>query len=295
MKNPKDFCIFILSHGRPDDIKTLRTLERYNWSGSTYIIIDDEDSTANEYKKLYGDRVLQFSKEEYSKTFDEGDNFKDRRTITYARNASFDLAEKLGYKYFLQLDDDYSAFMYRFHVGGTTHQITKLTFERAILELLEFYKKTPCLSIAIAQGGDYLGGNKDRELMRTRRKCMNSFFCSTERRFQFRGRFNEDVNTYVTLGRQGHLFLTIMPMQLNQGVTQSSSGGITELYKKYGTYVKAHTTVCHAPSCVKIGVIGDHRSPHFRIHHKINVHAAYPMILSEKWKKTFPLTPVEKQ
>ena len=75
MKNPKDFCIFILSHGRPNDIKTLRTLERYNWSGSTYIIIDDEDSTANEYKKLYGDRVLQFSKEEYSKTFDEGDNF----------------------------------------------------------------------------------------------------------------------------------------------------------------------------------------------------------------------------
>jgi hypothetical protein len=293
MSEANKFCIFILSHGRPNNVKTLRTLERCNWNGKTYIVIDDEDKTADRYKSLYGEKVIQFSKEEYSHKFDEGDNFKDRRTITYARNACFDIAENLGYKYFLQLDDDYTSFMYRFHIRDTTHQIANLTFERSISELLNFYIKTPCLSIAIAQGGDYLGGNKDRELVRTRRKCMNSFFCSTERRFQFRGRFNEDVNTYVTLGRQGHLFLTIMPMQLNQSATQSSGGGISDLYKKYGTYVKAHTTVCHSPSCVKIGVIGDRRSPHFRIHHKINVHAAYPMIIDEKWRKSTPLKPVK--
>ena len=48
-----------------------------------------------------------FDKLEISKKFDEFDNFDDRRAIVYARNASFEIAKKLGLKYFLQLDDDY--------------------------------------------------------------------------------------------------------------------------------------------------------------------------------------------
>lgn len=32
---------------------------------------------------------------------------------------------------------------------------------------------------------------------------MNSFICDTERPFSFMGRFNEDVNTYITHGETG--------------------------------------------------------------------------------------------
>lgn len=38
-----------------------------------------------------------------------------------------------------------------------------------------------------------------------------------------------------------------------------------------------------APSCVRVGEIGDSRSPHYRIHHEIDWERAVPKILHEKW------------
>ena len=60
----------------------------------------------------------------------------------------------------------------------------------------EYYKKIPALTIAFAQNGDFIGGiDNGKDLYRfNKRKCMNSFFCSTERRFWFLGQLNEDVN-----------------------------------------------------------------------------------------------------
>ena len=81
-----DFAVFILSHGRADKIKTLHSLEKGNYTGKTFIVIDNEDETAEEYYKLYGERVIMFDKLEIAKRFDTGDNFNERRTIVYARN-----------------------------------------------------------------------------------------------------------------------------------------------------------------------------------------------------------------
>ena len=47
------------------------------------------------------------------------------------------------------------------------------------------------------------------------RKAMNSFICSVDRPFQFVGRINEDVNTYVLLGSRG-VFLSILQIGLDQ-------------------------------------------------------------------------------
>ena len=37
------FCVFILSHGRPDNVITLNTLRREGYTGPWYIVIDNED------------------------------------------------------------------------------------------------------------------------------------------------------------------------------------------------------------------------------------------------------------
>ena len=56
---------------------------------------------------------IVFNKKEVAETFDEADNFyKDRRTIVYARNFCFQAARQLGFKYFLELDDDYIHFRF---------------------------------------------------------------------------------------------------------------------------------------------------------------------------------------
>ena len=101
------FVAFILTHGRPDRVLTYEKLRKHGYTGKIYIVCDDEDKTLPEYRKRFGD-VLVFSKSEIAKTFDEGDNFGDRRAIIYARNACFELARQIGATHFIELDDDYT-------------------------------------------------------------------------------------------------------------------------------------------------------------------------------------------
>ena len=58
-----DFAILILSHGRPTSMKCISALRKVGYTGKYYIIIDNEDETAEQYYDLYGkDRVIMFDK-----------------------------------------------------------------------------------------------------------------------------------------------------------------------------------------------------------------------------------------
>lgn len=281
-----DFCVFIISHGRPDKIYTHATLLKAGYTGKLYIVIDDEDKTGGQYREKYGDIVLMFSKDEIAKTFDEGDNFNNRRTTTYVRNACFGLAEKVGCKYFMVLDDDYTKYYYCSDVNYDFAYTRILrTMDQVLDSLLEFYESIPALTLAISQGGDHIGGASAGGSPTLRRKAMNSFICSVERPFNFFGRLNEDVNTYVTLNRLGGLFLTAMQVKLDQNQTQATAGGMSEAYLDSGTYVKSFYTVMYAPSCTKVGVMGDPRSGDYRLHHVIDWPRTAPCILRERHRK----------
>lgn len=288
MKN-KDFAVFILTHGRPDNVKTLSTLNKCGYTGSIYFIVDNEDKTIDKYIQNFGvENVKIFDKKYYADNVDEGNNFDERRTITHARNACFDIAKELGITYFVELDDDYTSFEFRYE--GFSNGELKLLVKRVtnldiIFSLfLEFYKQTKFQSIAFSQGGDFIGGvNNGKASYRfSKRKCMNSFLCSTERKFQFIGAMNEDVNTYTTLGSRGVLFLTIPFVSLTQTATQNNKSGITDMYLRFGTYCKAFTTVMMHPSGVKVSMMNSNNP---RIHHQIKWNNTAPMIVSETYKK----------
>ena len=283
-----DFCVFILTHGRPDKVFTYNTIKEKGYTGKVYFVVDDEDKTKDQYISLYGNKVLIFSKSEVVKTFDEGDNFEDRRAIIYARNVCFDLAKQVGCKYFIQLDDDYTDFRWSFtnERKYVTNKYVK-NLDKIFAILLKFYKSTPFTTISMAQGGDFIGGAGSHLSGiflsgQISRKCMNSFICSTDRPFRFMGRINEDVNTYCNLGNKGHLLTTIPQLRLEQKQTQSNSGGMTELYLNSGTYVKSFYSVMYNPSSVKIRQMGQSNK---RLHHSINWEATAPKIISEKFKK----------
>lgn len=279
-----DFVIFILSHGRPEKIYTLKTLEKAGYTGKYFIIIDDEDKTADLYFNKYKDKVIQFNKLEISKKFDTCDNFENRKTIVYARNACFEIAEKLGYKYFLQLDDDYTRLSYRIDKKGNFKENNILNFDKVLEIMLEFYKKTYIDCLAFAQGGDFIGG-KENDLAKNikfKRKAMNTLLCCTDRKFNFIGRINEDVNTYVKLGSIGRLFLTLSFISINQKTTQTNSGGMTDVYLDSGTYLKSFYTILISPSSVKLMLMGN---KNLRIHHKIIWKNTVPCIIDEKYKK----------
>lgn len=278
-----DFAVFILSHGRANNIKTIQALEKGNYTGKYYIVIDNEDNTSDEYYKKYGDKVIMFDKLSISKRFDTADTFEERKTIVYARNACFDIAKKMGIKYFLELDDDYTVFEYRKIKKNTLVHINCLQLDKLFELMIKFLEQTDALTIAIAQGGDFLGGeNSTVYRERLTRKAMNTFFCKTENKFDFVGRINEDVNTYTTLANKGKLLFTIADANIQQLQTQSNSGGMTDTYLDSGTYLKSFYSVIFSPQAVKIGKMGEQ---HKRIHHKVNWNYCAPKILNEKYKK----------
>ena len=126
-------------------------------AGKIFYIVDNEDKQIAQYEENFGkENVIVFDKKKLADSIDEGNNFDERRTITHARNATFDIAKKLGVKYWIQLDDDYTGFRYRMYEKGNPLPIKNL--DRVLKTMLDFYKSVNCLSVAMSQGGDFLGG-----------------------------------------------------------------------------------------------------------------------------------------
>ena len=279
----EDFCAFILTHGRPNNVITYQSLQNHGYTGKVFIVIDDEDETGEEYKRIYGDDVLVFSKDVVAKYTDQFDNSSDRRGILWARNVCWDLARQMGYRYFVQIDDDYTAWIYRRlgrgHRLSTTageeyHGWSTRSLDAVFDALVRLVETTPVTTIALSQGGDHIGGGPRKQ--RFKRKAMNSFVCSVDKPIRFRGRLNDDVTAYVSLGGTGTLFFTDMELQLDQLATQANSGGSSEVYQESGTYVKTFYTVMAAPSCTTIRTMG--RTDR-RLHHHIDWNKAVPKIL----------------
>lgn len=286
MKANKNFAVFILSHGRPDNIITYHTLKRSGYTGPIFIVVDDEDKTLDEYKKEYKDEVIVFSKAAYADKFDIMDNFSGNKVIVYARNACYDIARNLGLDYFFEYEDDYVNFQYRFIDGDTLRGKTIRKLDDVFDLMIDCLEETNANTIAFAQGGDFIGGVKAWKQSKFKRKAMNSFVFKVNqdpsKDILFIGRMNDDVNTYLTQGKVGKLFFQINNINLVQLPTQSNSGGNTEAYKLFGTYVKSFYSVMAEPSCCKIDLMGRIDK---RIHHKIKWNNAVPKIISESYKK----------
>lgn len=274
-----DFVAFILTHGRPNRVKTYDLLRKCGYTGKIILVIDNEDEKAQQYYDKYGDDVVVFNKPFIANYLDACDNQDNRKAIVYARNACFNLAKELGYRYFIELDDDYYYFGLR-QPNESACYVYNL--DRIFDIFIEYLENSPITTIAFSQGGDHIGGFKGNILCK--RKAMNSFICSVDKPFKFIGRINEDVNTYVRLGCIGKIFLTVMNVQLDQLDTQSNAGGMTDLYIDNGTYVKSFYSVMINPSCVKVKALCSGACA--RLHHSISWENAVPCIIREEYKKS---------
>lgn len=279
------FAILIISHGRPNKVRCVDALRKVGYTGNYYIIIDNEDSTANQYYELYGNKVIMFDKSSLDGTFDIMDNFEGRAVPVFARNVLYDIAEKLNLEYFLELEDDTLNFVHRYVEDNKLRSTNIYSFDDIINAVLDWLSTTNIDTVAFIQAGDLLGGY-DRKLWQSKvvRKAMQTFFFKVNNPIYFQGRFNDDVNMYLQCGKIGKLVLSIRDVVLITEETQKVSGGITEMYEKYGTYVKSFYSVMLRPDCVKIhGMTGFNGNR--RIHHRINWETAVPKIISSDFKK----------
>ena len=278
-----DFAVMILCHGRAENTPTWTTLRKYGYTGRIIVVCDDEDKDLPNYQRIYPE-VQVFSKQEVLRYTDPMDNKHDMRCAVYARNACFDIAEKLGLKYFAEFDDDYTSVPYRWEEDGVLYRSTLANLDAVFEAYLEFLETNDNIySVAFGQPGDFIGGVGSRlHQQKYRRKCMNSWICKTERRFTFNGTMNDDHLTYSLEGSRGRLFLTFDFIMIDQPETQQVDGGMTDMYVGAGTYQKTWYSILCCPSFVKAGMMGDR---YYRIHHSVDHESAYPMIISGRYKK----------
>jgi len=272
------FVVFILSHGRPHQRKTYDLLRSCGYTGDIIIVCDNEDGRIEEYYEQYGrEHVYVFDKALVARDVDSMNNFGNRKAILFARNACFDIARSLGYLYFQELDDDY------YYFGHHRKERAKKTKKYDLIAswFIEFLLNAGpnVKTIAFSQGGDHIGGYDESVIIK--RKAMNSFFCLVDRKIDFMGILNEDVNAYVGGGIRGDLFFTFMPFQLDQDDTQQNKGGISDLYLDVGTFVKSFYTIMVSPSSVKIALMG---AKFTRLHHRIDYKKTLPCIIRERYR-----------
>jgi hypothetical protein len=287
MKNK--FAVFILTHGRANNVITYATLKKQGYTGKIYLMVDDTDQQIEEYKKIYGKQVIVFNKQKAIDYTDSADNFTNRKTIIYARNWNFVIAKEMGLDYFLQLDDDYTNFYNTLDNNGnyiTQHRHLK-SLDKICEVFVQFLIDSGADTVCMSQGGDFIGGAGSKVAKlgsqgKFARKAMNSFFLSTAKPFKFQGRINEDVNSYVGLGNLGKLFITVPRIRLEQKQTQTNAGGMTDVYLNSGTYIKSFYSVMYAPSCVKITKMG---VSNMRLHHMVKWKYAVPEIVSGDLQK----------
>ena len=301
----RDFCIFILCYGRADVAKkyTWELLDKMGSKRKRFIICSTDDKTIDDYYKTFGkENVLLFDKniEEERLNIDLVDCYHNHDDIkkgtVWARNACFNLARKAGYRFFMVFDDDVASFCIRneIELGKSKNHILsqKITLSdmKCFDELSEYYFKildsAPWLnSVAYSQCGDYIGG-VGSSMWRNgfTFKAMNIFFCDTEKEHRYYGRMNDDVNAYCLNGSRGRISFTPSGPALNQLQTQQVKGGMTEMYRSFGTWMKSIYSVVLCPSFVSIGRIGNTYESS-RIHHNISWKCAIPKIISSRYSK----------
>lgn len=279
----KDFAVFILSHGRADTISTYRALREGGYTGRTYVVIDNEDDQEELYRQKFGDDIIQFDKRDYLEKTDLGDLDTDRRIGVFARNFIQDEAKRLGYKFHLQLDDDIHGFGYRIVQDGKLRCVKCNHLDEVFDGMVQMMEETPITSLSFGLSSYYIGGAENSNVQEGMiRKTMTTFLMRADDLQYFHMRMNDDITTSLINGMRGKLYYAYMPVMVHVDLTQVQHGGMTDIYKKNGTYRKSFYSVMCCPSCVKVSAMG---ITGYRIHHEISWNNAVPKLLSERWCK----------
>lgn len=184
MSEKKDYCVLIISYGRPDKCLTAQYLEEIKFERPWFVVCSTDDSQLEGYKRRFGDRVVVFNKDDID--FDTMDNFGIKKVGVYARAACFNVARQLGYKYFASFDDDYTGFNWRY----VTKDLKKLATRRCqhIAEMFDamfsFVDSSPhLLEASFCVNGNYIGGAKSPNVwLDVLPRAVNTFFNNTEKK-----------------------------------------------------------------------------------------------------------------
>lgn len=268
--------VFILSHGRAENVVTYKALRNQGYTGKIYIVCDDEDEQLALYKEKFKN-VIVFSKDNIN--FDTGDNFHNLRAVSsIVRNAIVKFEKDVDFV--LMLDDDYKAFNYKIPNGNKLNSTKIKNLDKLIDVYIDFLKTNEnILSLSFGVAGDYIGGTNNKVKDGIYFNGRNSFLFRANEAFEFKGRIMEDVTTPAYHNSIGKFFITVLRVQIDTVSRENNTGGIK--YKEYelNDYLQYFYPVLWNPSAIKVGV---NRGGAFI--KNVTVDKLVPKIINERWK-----------
>ena len=246
--------VFIPSYHRADNLKTVKFLEKIDYDMKhVYVFIDDEADDRERYKavaKQYGFRLVVFDMTEARKRFDYVHRASvSRRSAGQARNMFQDYAKKKGIERYVVMDDDTKEFQFRVK-GVYMHTASGETVKRTFEMIAEMMRRQRIGLFGVSQTGDFYGS---LYLSMMRRKVMNVTFYDT--RFIYRGERgvqDDDTSQFAGVLNEG-LFTGSLAdgINLQQTVSATAKGGLTDLYNECKLYNKAMVTPIQYPSAIR--------------------------------------------
>lgn len=274
------FCVFILSYKRATEQKTLESLIAHGYSGDWYIVCDDTDIELEEYKNIYSDKVLVFSKEKYHKNTDTLFNSPTpSESVVYARNFALDIARKLGYDYAFMMDDDLTGFVLRYERDMQLKSCKVTDMDSVLSEVVRFQKMSKISVLGLTWSNLLIGGAAGRYkdgLIDVVNGCMS---VDVSAGLSYKSIMGEDLISMADMGRSGRTFFSVSCITYSTAKRGGNAGGSEEFYKTAGDWVKFFMPVIFSPWCNRL-YANDHS-----IGIETQKNTLHPKILNERWKK----------
>ena len=275
-----DFCVLIISYGRPDKCTTAEWLEKMNYSRPWYVVCSTDDAKLDGYKKRYGERVIVFNKDEIF--FDKLDNFGLKKVGSYARQACFPIARNLGYRFFVSLDDDYHGLFWRY----LNRKLNKLCTRKCthldgmFAAMFQFIDVSDSiLELDFGVDGLFCGGASSKNVYSDLiLKGFNSHFNDVEKWIEYKGTFFDDMNACIGEGVRGRIIFTVPLASMR--VEKFGEGVMSKSYNDVGMINVAFYSLMLCPSAVTIRLGGNMKSQLI-----VNNNNVFPKIINEKWHK----------
>lgn len=265
-------AVFVLSHQRANKITTDMVLRKCGYTGKIYILVDDTDTQLNDYKEIFGDDCIVFSKMEQLKTTDSCDNFGNLKTPLYARNYCFELAKQLNLDYFIMADDDITDLKYAYVNNKGDFIRSKITnIDGVINSLVTFINASSNISsCSFAFSGEYFGGKNGKYREGLGRTIQQFILFKADSPARFLSSKNEDLN--ISIANFDKLFFEVFDLCVVSPQRMTNEGGIS--YSSM--YENNMYSLMLMPSAIKLFTTGKMRKQNNNI---------YPKILSGRYKK----------
>lgn len=280
-----DFAVFITTHGRPNQQKSLDWLLSHGYTGKWFLVVDDLDDTRGSYVEKYRDHVLIFDKMKYWQELDTFNNRQHLAAVLYARQAVEDFARDMGLSAFCVMDDDISRFAARVPLQtGKLVRNLNVSADKFMSAYVDFVLGANIASLCPGTQNMYMA-NSCKLLEDLPGKGSNAFFRNVAIPVQWMSAMNEDLITCIDYNKRGVLMcsaLLICCESSNAG-TGKTSGGMHELYKVMSSYERTFYAVMVDPARTFLKLSQTKSETKFGIARKWS--AGDPCIIGERWRK----------